>query len=79
MVLGNKMEMEITKYVEENPVILQLGIHFEFNDSRARVAAQLQKNRDRCKYPPPAAWVPLLLTPAWIGLDADKLEQKMAR
>ncbi|XP_037081849.1 tropomodulin-like isoform X3 [Pollicipes pollicipes] len=46
-VLGNKIEMEITKYVEENPVILQLGLHFEFNDSRARVAAQLQNNRDR--------------------------------
>jgi len=45
-VLGNKIEMEITKHVEANPNILQLGIHFEFNDSRARVSAQLQKNRD---------------------------------
>ncbi|XP_043188708.1 tropomodulin-like isoform X2 [Amphibalanus amphitrite] len=46
-VLGNKIEMEITKYVEDNPTILQMGLHFEFNDARARVSAQLQKNRDR--------------------------------
>ena len=52
-VLGNKIEMEITKYVEDNPTILQMGLHFEFNDARARVSAQLQKNRDRCKLPPP--------------------------
>ncbi|XP_037078962.1 tropomodulin-like isoform X2 [Pollicipes pollicipes] len=46
-VLGNKIEMEITKYVEQNPNLLQLGLNFDFNDARARVSAQLQKNRDR--------------------------------
>lgn len=46
-VLGNKIEMEITKYVEQNHNILQLGLHFDFNDARARVSNQLQKNGDR--------------------------------
>ncbi|XP_043218306.1 tropomodulin-like isoform X4 [Amphibalanus amphitrite] len=46
-VLGNKIEMEITKYVEQNPNLLQFGLHFDFNDARARVCNQLQKNRDR--------------------------------
>jgi len=46
-VLGNKIEMEITKYVEQNPNLLQLGLHFDFNDARTRVSAQLQRNRDR--------------------------------
>ncbi|KAF0310564.1 Tropomodulin [Amphibalanus amphitrite] len=48
-VLGNKIEMEITKYVEQNPNLLQFGLHFDFNDARARVCNQLQKNRDRLR------------------------------
>lgn len=48
-VLGNKIEMEITKYVEQNQNLLQLGLHFDFNDARARVSSQLQKNRDRLR------------------------------
>ncbi|XP_046836118.1 tropomodulin isoform X3 [Vespa crabro] len=46
-VLGNKIEMEITQLVEQNPTLLRLGLHFEFNDARHRVAAHLQRNIDR--------------------------------
>nr|CAG4645641.1 EOG090X093U [Lynceus sp. MCZ IZ 141354] len=46
-ILGNKAEMEITKLIEANPVILRLGLFLEFNDARSRVAAHLQRNVDR--------------------------------
>ncbi|XP_058795411.1 tropomodulin isoform X6 [Phymastichus coffea] len=46
-VLGNKIEMEITQLVEQNPSLLRLGLHLEFNDARHRVAAHLQRNIDR--------------------------------
>ncbi|XP_063981647.1 tropomodulin isoform X6 [Diachasmimorpha longicaudata] len=46
-VLGNKIEMEITHLVEQNPTLLRLGLHLEFNDARHRVAAHLQRNIDR--------------------------------
>ncbi|XP_076621410.1 tropomodulin isoform X4 [Colletes latitarsis] len=46
-VLGNKIEMEITQLVEQNPTLLRLGLHLEFNDARHRVAAHLQRNIDR--------------------------------
>lgn len=49
-VLGNKIEMEITQLVEQNPTLLRLGLHLEFNDARHRVAAHLQRNIDRSKY-----------------------------
>jgi tropomodulin len=49
-VLGNKIEMEITQLVEQNPSLLRLGLHLEFNDARHRVAAHLQRNIDRSKY-----------------------------
>jgi tropomodulin len=45
--LGNKIEMEITKLVEQNPTILRLGLHLEYNDARNRVATHLQRNLDR--------------------------------
>ncbi|XP_014233826.1 tropomodulin isoform X2 [Trichogramma pretiosum] len=48
-VLGNKIEMEITQLVEQNPTLLRLGLHLEFNDARHRVAAHLQRNIDRIK------------------------------
>lgn len=48
--LGNKIEMEITQLVEQNPTLLRLGLHLEFNDARHRVAAHLQRNIDRSKY-----------------------------
>ena len=47
--LGNKIEVEITKLVEENPTILRLGLHLEYNDARNRVATHLQRNLDRSK------------------------------
>ncbi|XP_065213803.1 tropomodulin-like isoform X2 [Planococcus citri] len=46
-VLGNKIEMEITKLVEQNPTILRLGLHLEYNDARHRISAHLQRNLDR--------------------------------
>ncbi|XP_041970244.1 tropomodulin-1 isoform X1 [Aricia agestis] len=46
-VLGNKIEMEITKLVEENPTLLRLGLHLEYSDARHRVASHLQRNIDR--------------------------------
>lgn len=49
--LGNKIEMEITELVEKNSSLLRLGLHLEFNDARHRVAAHLQRNIDRSKYP----------------------------
>lgn len=48
--LGNKIEMEITQLVEQNPTLLRLGLHLEFNDARHRVAAHLQRNIDRSKF-----------------------------
>jgi len=48
-VLGNKIEMEITKSIEQNPTILRLGLHLEYNDARHRIAAHLQRNIDRSK------------------------------
>ncbi|XP_043267059.1 tropomodulin isoform X2 [Venturia canescens] len=48
-VLGNKIEMEITQLVEQNPTLLRLGLHLEFNDARHRVAAHLQRNIDRSR------------------------------
>jgi len=47
--LGNKVEMAITKAVENNKSLLRVGLHFEFNDCRNRVAVQLQKNLDRVR------------------------------
>ena len=32
--LGNKVEMAITKAVENNKSLLKVGLHFEFNDCR---------------------------------------------
>ncbi|KAI8424032.1 hypothetical protein MSG28_002669 [Choristoneura fumiferana] len=36
-VLGNKIEMEITALVEQNPTLLRLGLHLEYSDARHRV------------------------------------------
>jgi len=45
--LGNKVEMAITKAIENNKTILKCGLHLQFGDCRNRVAVQLQKNLDR--------------------------------
>ncbi|KOB73869.1 Tropomodulin [Operophtera brumata] len=49
-VLGNKIEMEITSLVEQNPTLLRLGLHLEYSDARHRVASHLQRNIDRSEY-----------------------------
>uniref|UniRef100_A0A1B6CYQ6 Tropomodulin n=2 Tax=Clastoptera arizonana TaxID=38151 RepID=A0A1B6CYQ6_9HEMI len=48
-VLGNKIEMEITGLIEQNPTLLRLGLHLEFNDARHRIASHLQRNIDRIR------------------------------
>ncbi|ODN00067.1 Tropomodulin [Orchesella cincta] len=48
-VLGNKTEMDITQLIEQNPTILRVGLHFEYNDARNRVATHLQRNLDRTR------------------------------
>lgn len=48
-VLGNKIEMEITQLVEQNPTLLRLGLHLEYNDARHRIATHLQRNIDRIR------------------------------
>jgi hypothetical protein len=42
--------MEITKLIEQNPTILRLGLHLEYNDARHRIAYHLQHNIDRSKF-----------------------------
>ncbi|KAL0270535.1 UNVERIFIED_CONTAM: hypothetical protein PYX00_007919 [Menopon gallinae] len=48
-ILGNKIEMEITDLVEQNPTLLRLGLHLEYNDARQRIATHLQRNIDRIR------------------------------
>ncbi|XP_053208207.1 tropomodulin-like [Panonychus citri] len=45
-ILGNRIEMEITKLVEANNSLLRLGLHLDAPDARARIAQQIQKNID---------------------------------
>ena len=47
--LGNRVEMAITKSIENNKTLLKVGLQFEFNDCRNRVAVHLQKNLDRIR------------------------------
>jgi len=46
---NNKVEMAITKSIEQNKTLLKVGIQLEFNESRNRVAVHLQKNLDRIR------------------------------
>jgi len=48
-VLGNKVEMAITKAVESNPVLLRVGLHLQAGDCRNRMATSLQRNMDRLR------------------------------
>ncbi|CAL1300198.1 unnamed protein product [Larinioides sclopetarius] len=48
-ILGNKIEMEITKLVEENKTLLRLGLCFDVPDARVRITEHLQKNNDRIR------------------------------
>lgn len=49
-VMGNRIEMEIAKLVEENNTLLRLGLNFDVPDARLRVANKLQANNDHSKY-----------------------------
>jgi hypothetical protein len=42
--------MAITKSIENNKTLLKVGLQFEFNECRNRVAVHLQKNLDRIRY-----------------------------
>jgi len=48
-VLGNQVEMAITKLIEANDSILRFGIWFEFPDARVRVNEKIQKNNDQIR------------------------------
>jgi len=48
-VLGNRVEMAITKSIENNKTLLKVGLQFEYNDCQNRVAVHLQKNLDRIR------------------------------
>jgi len=48
-VMGNKVEMAITKSIENNRTLLKVGLQFEFNECQNRVAVHLQKNLDRVR------------------------------
>lgn len=45
-ILGNRIEMDITKLVEKNNTLLRLGLNFDVPDARMRVAKHLQDNND---------------------------------
>nr|CAG4641838.1 EOG090X093U [Eurycercus lamellatus] len=70
-VLGNKAEMEITHLIEQNTTLMRVGLFFEFNDARSRVATQLQKNIDRSR-------APRNMTAGFI-LKKDTIKKKGAR
>lgn len=48
-IMGNRVEMEIAKLVQQNKALLKLGLNFDVADARHKVAAQLQENNDNCK------------------------------
>lgn len=45
-ILGNRIEMDITRLVEKNNTLLRLGLNFDVPDARMRVAKHLQDNND---------------------------------
>ncbi|KAI7695325.1 Tropomodulin, partial [Sarcoptes scabiei] len=48
-IMGNRIEMEIAKLVQQNKTLLKLGLNFDVPDARHRVATQLQMNNDNCR------------------------------
>lgn len=48
-ILGNKIEMVVTKLIEENKTLLRLGLCFDVPDARVRITEHLQKNNDRIR------------------------------
>lgn len=47
-IMGNRIEMEIAKLVQQNKTLLKLGLNFDVPDARHKVATQLQLNNDNC-------------------------------
>jgi hypothetical protein len=48
--LGNQIEMEIAKLIEQNVTLMRLGLILEVPDARMRVAQRLKKNKDTSTY-----------------------------
>ncbi|XP_023223701.1 tropomodulin-like [Centruroides sculpturatus] len=48
-VLGNKVEMEIAKLIEQNDSLLRLGLSLAVPDARIRVTRHLSKNNDNLR------------------------------
>lgn len=48
-ILGNRIEMDITKLVEKNSTLIRLGLNFDVPDARMRVAKHLQDNNDNIR------------------------------
>lgn len=48
-ILGNRIEMDVTKLVEKNNSLLRLGLNFDVPDARMRVAKHLQDNNDNIR------------------------------
>ena len=49
-VLGNKVEMEISRLLRENKTMLRFGITFEYADARIRTNERLKQNFDDCEW-----------------------------
>lgn len=49
-ILGNRVEMEISRLVEKNDSLLRLGLNLDVPDARMRVAHKLQQNSDNRKF-----------------------------
>ncbi|RWS29317.1 Tropomodulin-like protein [Leptotrombidium deliense] len=49
-ILGNRIEMEIAKLVEQNKKLKNLGLNFDVPDARLRVTQRLQSNSDDSEY-----------------------------
>ena len=45
-IMGNRIEMDIAKLVDQNHTLLRLGLNFDVPDARMRVASRLQQNKD---------------------------------
>jgi len=49
-ILGNRVEMEIAKLVEQNNSLLRIGLNFDVPDARLRVVNKIQQNNDNGNY-----------------------------
>jgi hypothetical protein len=44
--MGNRIEMDIAKAVQQNKSLLRLGLSFDVPDARLKVTDHLQQNND---------------------------------